>query len=125
MTLTLSFKNTIDNTSGYSPFVICEKFSKSVKHYTFFVRGCPISHFCCSRFHSTSRSELHSAPLFKSELHSTLPSSWSSIPLSLPELLLQTEIPEADDRVAKSNGGDIRGTWLQLMCCALPKCLCP
>ena len=22
-------------------------------------------------------------------------------------------------------GGDVRGTWLQLMCCALPKHLCP
>ena len=31
----------------------------------------------------------------------------------------------ADDRVAKSDGGDVRGTWLQLMCCALPKRLCP
>ena len=31
----------------------------------------------------------------------------------------------ADDRTAKSNGGDVGGTWLQLMCCTLPKCLCP
>ena len=31
----------------------------------------------------------------------------------------------ADDRVAKSDGGDVGGTWLQLVCCALPKCLCP
>ena len=31
----------------------------------------------------------------------------------------------ADDRVAKSDGRDVGGTWLQLMCCALPKCLCP
>ena len=31
----------------------------------------------------------------------------------------------ADNGVAKSNGGDVGGTWLQLMCCALPKCLCP
>ena len=31
----------------------------------------------------------------------------------------------ADNRVAKSNGSDVGGTWLQLMCCALPKCLCP
>ena len=23
----------------------------------------------------------------------------------------------------KSDGGDVGGTWLQLMCCALPKCL--
>ena len=34
-------------------------------------------------------------------------------------------ISGADNRVAKSNGGDVRGTWLQLMCCALPKHLCP
>ena len=27
----------------------------------------------------------------------------------------------ANDRVAKSVGGDVRGTWLQLMCCTLPK----
>ena len=25
----------------------------------------------------------------------------------------------ADDEVAKSDGGDVGGTWLQLMCCAL------
>ena len=31
----------------------------------------------------------------------------------------------ADDGVAKSDGSDVRGTWLQLMRCALPKCLCP
>ena len=31
----------------------------------------------------------------------------------------------ADDGVAKSDGGDVGGTWLQLMCCALPKHLCP
>ena len=30
-------------------------------------------------------------------------------------------ISGADDRVAKSDGGDVGGTWLQLMCCALPK----
>ena len=34
------------------------------------VRGCPISHFCCSKFHPTPRSELCSAPI--SKLHSTL-----------------------------------------------------
>ena len=34
-------------------------------------------------------------------------------------------ISGADDKVAKSNGGDVGGTWLQLMCCALPKRLCP
>ena len=36
-----------------------------------------------------------------------------------------TVILGADDGVAKSDGGDVGGTWLQLMCCALPKCLCP
>ena len=40
-------------------------------------------------------------------------------------VLLQTEIPEADNRVTKSNGSDVGGTWLQLMCCTLPKHLCP
>ena len=40
-------------------------------------------------------------------------------------ILLQTEIPEANDRVTKSNGDDVRGTWLQIMCCTLPKHLCP
>ena len=35
------------------------------------VRGRPISHFHCSSFHPTLRLELHSALLFKSELHST------------------------------------------------------
>ena len=44
---------------------------------------------------------------------------WLMIPL------LWTGIPEANDRVAKSNGSDVRRTWLQLMCCALPKRLCP
>ena len=34
-------------------------------------------------------------------------------------------ISGANDGVAKSDGGDVRGTWLQLMCCALPKHLCP
>ena len=29
-------------------------------------------------------------------------------------------ISGANDRVAKSDGGDVRGTWLQLMCCTLP-----
>ena len=32
---------------------------------------------------------------------------------------------KAIDGVAKSNGGGVRGTWLQLMCCALPKCCVP
>ena len=31
-----------------------------------------------------------------------------------------TVISGADNRVAKSNGGDVRGTWLQLMCCMHP-----
>ena len=34
-------------------------------------------------------------------------------------------ISRADDGVAKSKGGDVIGTWLQLMCCTLPKRLCP
>ena len=40
------------------------------------VRGYPISHFCCSRFHYTSRLELCSAPI--SKLHSTLKSELCS-----------------------------------------------
>ena len=41
-------------------------------------------------------------------------------------LVLQTEILKAVDRIAKSDdGGGVGGTWLQLMCCALPKHLCP
>ena len=40
-------------------------------------------------------------------------------------LLLWTEISEANDRVAKSNGSVVGGTWLQLICCTLPKRLCP
>ena len=39
--------------------------------------------------------------------------------------MLHGDLSEADDRVAKSDGGDVVGTWLQLMCCTLPKCLCP
>ena len=39
--------------------------------------------------------------------------------------LLRGDLSEADDGVAKSDGSDVRGTWLQLMCCALPKHLCP
>ena len=35
------------------------------------------------------------------------------------------DLSEAIDGVAKSNGSDVRGTWLQLMCCTLPKHLCP
>ena len=34
-------------------------------------------------------------------------------------------ISGADDGVVKSEGGDVGGTWLQLMCCTLPKRLCP
>ena len=33
-------------------------------------------------------------------------------------ILLQTEMLKAVDGVAKSNGSDVGGTWLQLMCCA-------
>ena len=40
-------------------------------------------------------------------------------------ILLQGDLLEADDRITKSDGSDVRGTWLQLMCCALPKHLCP
>ena len=40
-------------------------------------------------------------------------------------ILLHDDLSEGNDEVAKSNGSDVRGTWLQLMCCALPKCLCP
>ena len=39
--------------------------------------------------------------------------------------LLSTELLGSDIRDVKSNGSDVRGTWLQLMCCALPKHLCP
>ena len=35
------------------------------------------------------------------------------------------DLLEANNGVAKSNGGDVGGTWLQLMCCTLPKHLCP
>ena len=38
------------------------------------VRGHPISHFRCSKFHPTPRLELHPALLFESELHSTFTS---------------------------------------------------
>ena len=37
----------------------------------------------------------------------------------------ELEYSRSDDRVTKSNGSVVGGTWLQLMCCALPKCLCP
>ena len=39
--------------------------------------------------------------------------------------VLWSDISGADNRVAKSNGSDVRGTWLQLMCYTLPKHLCP
>ena len=39
--------------------------------------------------------------------------------------VLQDDLSEANDGVAKSDGSYVRGTWLQLMCCTLPKCLCP
>ena len=39
--------------------------------------------------------------------------------------MLCDDLVEADNRVAKSNGSDVGGTWLQLICCALPKHLCP
>ena len=37
----------------------------------------------------------------------------------------ELEYSRSDDRVTKSNGSVVGGNWLQLMCCALPKCLCP
>ena len=40
-------------------------------------------------------------------------------------ILLHGDLSGTDDGVAKSDGGDVRGTWLQLMCCTLPKHLCP
>ena len=39
--------------------------------------------------------------------------------------VLWTEMLKAVDGVAKSDGSDVEGTWLQLMCCPLPKHLCP
>ena len=35
-------------------------------------------------------------------------------------MVLHGDLLKADDGVAKSNGGDVGGTWLQLMCYALP-----
>ena len=43
----------------------------------------------------------------------------------LMDFLLWTGILKTDDGVAKSDGSDVGETWLQLVCCALPKCLCP
>ena len=43
----------------------------------------------------------------------------------MTEWVLCGDTSEANDGVAKSIGGDVGGTWLQLMCCTLPKCLCP
>ena len=51
--------------------------------------------------------------------------SWGYRLSMILDSLLWTEILEADVGVAKSDGGDVGGTWLQLMCCALPKHLCP
>ena len=48
----------------------------------------------------------------------------SSLLLSLA-LLLCGDLLGPDDGVAKSDGSDVGRTWLQLMCCALLKCLCP
>ena len=39
--------------------------------------------------------------------------------------VLQTDLLKAVGGVTKSNGSVVEGTWLQLMCCTLPKCLCP
>ena len=41
------------------------------------------------------------------------------------EVVLWTEMLKAVNGVTKSNGSDVRGTWLQLMCYVLPKYLCP
>ena len=38
--------------------------------------------------------------------------------------MLCGDLSEADVEVAKSDGGDVGGTWLQLMCCALPVRIC-
>ena len=39
--------------------------------------------------------------------------------------MLWTEMLNAVDGVTKYDGSDVGGTWLQLMCCTLPKRLCP
>ena len=39
--------------------------------------------------------------------------------------VLWTDLLKAVGRVTKSIDGVVGGTWFQLMCCALPKCLCP
>ena len=49
----------------------------------------------------------------------------SDVPLWKDSTVLKTEISGADNGVAESDGSDVRGTWLQLVCCALPKHLCP
>ena len=41
------------------------------------------------------------------------------------ENMLQTDLLKAIGGVTKSISSVVRGTWLQLMCCALPKFLCP
>ena len=50
-------------------YICCAYISTNSKIYD--ILQCPISHFCCSRFHPTSRSELCSTSLFKLELCST------------------------------------------------------
>ena len=52
-------------------------------------------------------------------------SSFLEDPVNCCYSMLQTGILKANDGVAKSDGGDVGGTWLQLTCCALPKHLCP
>ena len=39
--------------------------------------------------------------------------------------VLQTDLLKAVSGVTKSVDGVVRATWLQLMCCTLPKHLCP
>ena len=41
------------------------------------------------------------------------------------QFMLQAGILEVNNRLAKSDGSDVGRTWLQLMCCTLPKHLCP
>ena len=36
-------------------------------------------------------------------------------------VVLCGDLLEANDGVAKSEGSDVGGTWLQVMCCPLPK----
>ena len=70
----------------------------AVTAYIQTVRGCSISHFHCSRFYSTSRSELCPALLFELELcstsfpNSTLPSCQRSTPHLIPEYRVSQRI---------------------------------